>query len=121
MSTTTELIKLSNDWMQAWKDNDMNFLENILAPDFRLLTSELWVMPREKWLASVPIYKCHSFVYKQQEVRDYGNTAIVQSSYSQNATLNGEDRSGDFLITDVWVKQNENWKVIHRHTSYKKV
>jgi ketosteroid isomerase-like protein len=119
-TTTEELIKLSYDWMQAWKDNDMDFLEDILAPDFRLLTSELWVMPREKWLASVPVYTCHSFEYKQQEVRDYGNAAIVQSNYSQTATLNGEDRSGDFLITDIWVKQNGNWRVAHRHTSYKK-
>ena len=123
MSSTTitdELTKLSHDWMQAWKDNDMNFLENILAPDFRLLTSDLWVMPREKWLALVPVYKCQSFEYKQQEVRDYGNAAIVQSNYSQTATLNGQDRSGDFLITDIWVKQDGNWKVTHRHTSHKK-
>ena len=119
-TTTDELTKLSHDWMQAWKDNDMNFLENILAPDFRLLTSELWVMPREKWLALVPAYKCQSFEYKQQEVRDYGNAAIVQSNYSQTATLNGQDRSGDFLITDIWVNQDGNWKVTHRHTSHKK-
>ena len=119
-TTADELIKLSHDWMQAWKDNDMSFLENILAPDFRLVTSELWVMPREKWLTAIPVYKCLSFEYKHQEIRDYGNAAIVQSYYSQTATLNGQDRSGDFLITDVWIKQNGNWKVVHRHTSHKK-
>jgi len=35
-TTTDELIKLSHDWMQVWKDNDMNFLKNIPAPGFRM-------------------------------------------------------------------------------------
>ena len=122
MSTTAnELKELSVAWMKAWKDYDMPFLENILAPEFRLLTSELWIMPKEQWLANVPNYICEEFQYRQQEVRDYGNTAIVQSLTSQKANFNGQDRSGDFLITDVWVKHTDGWKVVHRHTSYKKV
>jgi ketosteroid isomerase-like protein len=120
-NTADELKRLSVAWMKAWKDNDMAFLENILAPDFRLLTSELWIMPKEQWLANVPKYACEEFQYKQQEVREYGNTAVVQSLTSQKANFNGQDRSGDFLITDVWVKNADGWKVVHRHTSYKKV
>ena len=119
--TVDELKELSIAWMKAWKNNDMPFLENILAPDFRLLTSELWVMPREQWLANIPNYICEEFEYRQQEVREYGNTAIVQSFTSQKANFNGQDRSGDFLITDVWVKHTDSWKVVHRHTSYKKI
>ena len=120
-NTTDELKELSVAWMKAWKDNDMAFLENILAPDFRLLTSELWIMPKEQWLANVPKYTCEEFQYRQQEVREYGDTAIIQSLTSQKANFNGQDRSGDFLITDVWVKNTDGWKVVHRHTSYKKV
>jgi ketosteroid isomerase-like protein len=120
-TTIEELKKLSVAWMQAWKDNDIAFLENILAPDFRLLTSELWIMPREKWLANIPNYICEEFEFKEMEVREYGNTSIVQSFYFQKANFNGQDRSGDFLITDVWVKHTDAWKVAHRHTSYRKV
>ena len=119
-NTADELKELSVAWMKAWKDNDMLFLENILAPDFRLLTSELWIMPREQWLANIPNYICEEFQYRKQEVREYGNTAIVQSLTSQKANFNGQDRSGDFLITDVWVKHTDGWKVVHRHISYKK-
>ena len=119
--TIEELKELSVAWMQAWKDNDIAFLENVLAPDFRLITSELWIMPREKWLSNIPNYICEEFEFKEMEVREYGNTAIVQSFYFQKANFNGRDRSGDFLITDVWVKHTDEWKVVHRHTSYKKV
>jgi len=32
--TADELTELSVAWMKAWKNNDMPFLENILAPTF---------------------------------------------------------------------------------------
>ncbi len=38
---------------------------------------------------------------------------------SQEATLNGQDRSGTFQITDVWVKNKNRWQVVHRHTNLK--
>ena len=117
----THLKKLSADWMQAWKENNMPLLETILAPEFRLITSEFWIMPRQVWLDNIPNYICHEFRYLEQEVRLYGNTAIMQSCSSQKAEFKGNDRSGDFLITDVWVQQpGGNWQVVHRHTSYKK-
>ena len=119
--TIDELKELSVAWMQAWKDNDIAFLEKVLAPDFRLLTSELWIMSREQWLANIPNYICEEFAFKEMEVREYGNTGIVQSVYFQKANFKGQDRSGDFLITDVWVKHADGWKVVHRHTAYKKI
>ena len=119
--TIDELKDLSVAWMQAWKDNNIPFLEKILAPEFRLLTSELWIMPRDQWLANIPNYICEEFEFKLQEIREYGNMGVVQSNYSQKANFNGQDRSGDFLMTDIWVKQDEEWKVVHRHTSYKKI
>ena len=32
-------------------------------------------------------------------------------SYFQAAKLNGENLSGNFLITDIWVKRDGAWKV----------
>jgi len=119
--TIEHLKQRSADWMQAWMDNNMTLLENILAPEFRLITGEFWIMPRQMWLDNVPNYTCSEFTYHEQEVRMYGNTAIMQSRTSQKAAFNGNDRSGDFLITDVWVLQPDGtWQVVHRHTSYKK-
>lgn len=119
--TIEHLKQLSADWMQSWMDNNMPRLETLLAPEFRLVTGEFWIMPRQVWLDNIPNYKCSEFRYHEQEVRLYGTTAIMQSRSSQKATFNGNDRSGDFLITDVWVQQPEGtWKVAHRHTSYKK-
>jgi ketosteroid isomerase-like protein len=39
--------------------------------------------------------------------------------FDQQATLNGRDRSGTFQITDIWVKNDQGWQVVHRHTNLK--
>ena len=120
--TKKELEQLSWDWMNAWKANDMVLLEKILAPDYRLLAlinGELVSINREKWLKTVPMYIPKSFRYYDFDIRVYGNTAIVQSKFDQEATLNGQDRSGTFQVTDVWVKNKNGWQVVHRHTTLK--
>lgn len=116
------LERLSWDWMNAWKAKDTVFLDKILAPDYRLLAvlnGELISMSREKWLKTVPFYIPRNFRYYDFDIRIYGNTAVVQSKFDQEATLNGQDRSGTFQITDVWVKNKGGWQVVHRHTNLK--
>ena len=120
--TKKELERLSWDWMNAWKAKDTVLLEKILAPDYRLLAlmnGELVSINREKWLKTVPVYIPKSIRYYDFDIRIYGNTAIVQSKFDQEATLNGQDRSGTFQITDVWVKNESGWQVVHRHTTLK--
>ena len=120
--TKKELEQLSWDWMNAWKAKDMVVLEKMLAPEYRLLAlinGELVSINREKWLKTVPMYIPKGFRYYDFDIRLYGNTAIVQSMFDQEATLQGQDRSGTFQITDIWVKNKNDWQVVHRHTNLK--
>lgn len=108
--------------MKAWKAKDIGFLEKILAPEYRLagiFNGELATWDRKKWLEVVPFYIPKSFRYYNFDIRVYGNTAIVQSLFDLEATLYGKDRNGSFLITDTWVKNKNQWQVVHRHTSFK--
>ncbi len=117
-----EIEQLSWDWMNAWKAKDMILLEKILAPEYRLLAvinGELATMDRKKWLETVPVYIPKNFRYYNFDIRTYGNTAVVQSMFDQEATLNGQDRSGTFQITDIWIKNKYGWQVVHRHTNLK--
>ena len=124
MATTTgaerELKGLSVAWMQAWKDRDRATLERLLAEDFVLVlsTSTERSVGRARWLEmALGGYKCESFEYKSQHVRLLGATAIVASVYTQKASVAGEDRSGDFFLTDVWQQRGGRWQVVARYSS----
>lgn len=114
---------LENRWMNAWKNKDEKTAREIMADDFTLTSAFLKGkdMNKEEWLAlgmKVNGYDCQSFIFDTVQVRMYDNTALVESWYKQQATFNGEERSGNFILTDIWVKQiNGNWQVVSRHSS----
>ena len=50
-------------------------------------------------------------------VRLYGDVATAAYPYFQKSKLNGPGVSGDFLVTDIWVKRDGVWKVAARYSS----
>ncbi len=113
-------IELENRWMTAWKNKDVETARKILSDDFTL-TSSLSsgaLVDKEDWLSKLKVYDCKDFRFDKIQVRIYENTSVVNSWFHQDATANGKDWSGDFLITDVWVKKKDEWQVVSRHASW---
>jgi ketosteroid isomerase-like protein len=115
-----DLIALEHAWMEAWKRHDLGTCAQILADDFTLTsalsTGEL--ADKAQWLAlAAGPFECESFTFHRLIVRGYGNVAVVNAWYSQQATAHGRDWSGEFLLTDVWVQDTNGWRVVARHSS----
>jgi len=113
-------LDLETQWMTAWKNKDVATVRKILSDDFTL-TSSLssgGLVDKEGWIAKLAIYDCKAFRFDKIQVRVYDNTAVVNSWFHQDATANGKDWSGNFLITDIWVKKDEYWQVVARHASW---
>ena len=113
-------LDLETQWMEAWKNKDVETVQKILADDFTL-TSSLssgGLVDKEDWIAKLAIYDCKEFRFDKMQVRVYNNTSVVNSWFHQDASANGKDWSGDFLITDVWVMKDEHWQVVARHASW---
>jgi uncharacterized protein (TIGR02246 family) len=115
-----EITELSIDWMNAWINSDAATLEGILAEDFTLTSSRSTgeLVSRKMWLdmaATEIIGK--SFAYDDIKVRVYGDAAVMNSVATQEATAFGQNWSGKFLLTDVWVRRDGRWKVVTRHGS----
>ena len=113
-------LELETKWMNAWKNKDEKTCRNILADDFTL-TSSLssgGLVDKEGWIAKLEQYHCQDFRFDKIKVRVYDNTCVVNSWFHQDATANEKDWSGDFLMTDVWVNKNGEWKVVARHANW---
>jgi len=112
----TVLPKLSREWMDAWVNVDLAACDRILDADFVLSSARGVLMDRNEWLemAAGP-FAGDSFEWLEMIVRPYDNFAIVHSKTFQKANVNGEDWSGKFLLTDVWILREDGWKVLSRH------
>lgn len=113
--------QLESTWMNAWIAKDQETLNNILSDDFILVSSigAGTLMDKKEWLEkAVSLYHCTLFEIDQIQVKNYGDTAVVYLWSHQEAEANGRPWNGNFLCTDVWVKQNSGWKVVSRHGSW---
>lgn len=114
------LTGLEYKLMDAVKLHDAAALKRLLAEDFTLAgtsVSETFFDKTQYINQTVNELKLDSYEFDKISVRLYGNTAIVNARYKQQANFAGKDYSGDFLFTDVWVREGKYWHIVSRHLS----
>ncbi len=72
---------------------------------------------RDQWLAMLPDYVVHSYQVEEQVVDIDGDCATILHRAHMRATVMGEDRSGTFVISDVWRKRADGWRIWRRHST----
>lgn len=58
------------------------------------------------------VFQPTEVVLRQQEVKDFGDTAIVISDVDYGLLLDGKPTTHHFATTEVFYKQGEEWKLI---------
>ena len=121
-STEEELVALEHEWTQAIVENDMEKLERIVGQEYTLAANNFpggrTRLGRQEWMVTVPVYEVHSYEFANVVVHDYEDSAVVLAELGLRATVRGEDRSGGFTVTDVWVKRNGRWQVVARSSIF---
>lgn len=51
------------------------------------------------------------------KVRTYGDTAVTSYRIAAEAEFEGAKIKRQLCITNVWMKRNENWQIVARHTA----
>lgn len=121
-STEAELVALEHEWVQAILDNDMEKLGLIVAQEYTLAANNFpggkTRLSRQEWMATVPAYEVHSYEFADVVVNEYEDAAVVLADLELRATVRGEDRSGGFAVTDVWVRRDGRWQVVARSSIF---
>ena len=120
-SAEQQIVELQKQWVAAIKNQDDKRISQLQADGFFLAIGvqgmPLRVVAREAWLGNLKSYVTESYSIDDMRVSVYGDTAVVLMLFTQKATVRGQDRSAQFVITDVWVKQKRGWRVAERHSS----
>jgi ketosteroid isomerase-like protein len=123
MSDLTPVIEtMENRWMRGWVARDGKALKALTARDFILLTASKppAILDRPSWLeAAAKRYLCSSYRFADIYVRAWGQTAVFSALLELKATMDGEDWSGTWFVTDIWRKGRvrRGWKLVQRTVS----
>ena len=108
-------------WMKAWIGGQTHLFDTFLDEDFILVStlSKGELTDKAGWISQALNSKTGqsmSFVF--QKVRCYSEFAIVNSIATMKAQADGKDWSGQVLLTDVWIRRGDDFRVVSRHASW---
>jgi Domain of unknown function (DUF4440) len=110
--------KLERDWILAVQHKDKAALDKILAPEFIVRTSTDPERPvlRADWMQeALGKWEIRSYSHHAMAIRAFAAEAVVSFLQTQQATIDGKDRSGDYFVVDLWVVNHGNWQVAARY------
>lgn len=113
------LRERSAEFDRAVQLRDRALAEQVLHPSYALVLVHPApaTMPRERWLEVLPEYVVHRWDVREQVVEVYGDTGTVLTLLEMEATVLGQDRSGLFVTTDTWLREDGEWRVWRRHST----
>jgi ketosteroid isomerase-like protein len=91
---------------------DTSMAEQYLADDYVNINAAGQMLDKNQTVQAVRtgVVKYSSIDVTDERVRVYGDTAIDNVTSNTKLTVDGQDRSGQYRTTIVWVKQNGQWK-----------
>jgi ketosteroid isomerase-like protein len=115
------ISNLERQWAAAFQRKDLASLQGLMADGYALVIAveglPLQVVPRDAWLESLNEYDIQEAVVDHIHVRIYDCVAVAVMLWRQKATLQGQDRSATFMLTDIWLDVSGKWKLAERHSS----
>ena len=117
-SDEQNLKKIEQDWADAHVKRDPTFVQRIISDDFTFVGPAGNIVNKAdyvKEMAGDTIFT--EFKIDELKVRIYGDAAVVVGLASVSAKAKGEEESGQYCFTDVFVKQKGEWKAVSGHVT----
>ena len=111
-------VQIAN-FERAVLQSDAELAMTVLHPDYTLalVLPVPAVMSRERWLEVLPDYHVEAYDVQAQHLQVLGDCAALLQRLTMTATVLGEDRSGTFVISDVWLRRDDGWRIWQRHST----
>jgi hypothetical protein len=119
---TAEITRLEQQWGQALLSRNFDFIESIVAPEFKLVGAgpkgELAITPRAQWMRNARLYKHIGFDERTVDVTTAGGAAVatVEGLWTVQMAEDQPARPIRFAVADTWVLRNHRWQVIARYS-----
>jgi len=113
------LETMENRWMRAWVNADTRTLKALTSRRFRMVmgSKPCVILDAKSWLdAAGSRYVCRSYRFGDIYARRLGSIAVFATQLDLKATMDDQDWSGRFWITDLWTRSTvkRSWRMIER-------
>jgi ketosteroid isomerase-like protein len=119
MDIETEIADRTDRWQLTIEARDREAAASFLADDYALviLQPQPAVVARDEWLRMLPDYHVTGYSVEERIVQARTDLCSVFQRVDQTAIVKGVERSGIFILVDVWVQEADMWRVWRRHST----
>ncbi len=112
--TMRQIIEMERQTKEAMLHRDADFPSRMLAEDYVAITPLGQVTTKQETLAARRSgqLRYESINVSDMVVRLYGDTAVVTARADVKGHQLGEDFSGPYRYTRVWVRRNGRWQTV---------
>ncbi len=110
-----EIDQLEDEWRNAVLSGDIKTMDSLMADDYMAVTPSGTLQSRDEILQDMKSGRMHfnSLVVTDRKIRFYGDTAVVTSLASVQATTPDGQLTGNYRYTRVYVCNAQGiWKVV---------
>jgi ketosteroid isomerase-like protein len=116
-----ELIgALEREWRDALCAKDVDRLRTLIHPRFVLIGTRStgpFILTRDEWLDAIQKRELISIDLDIRDAVIFDQVMIGTIEAKWRVKYLGGEIEDCVLLTDVWVKDDERWKVVRRHSS----
>jgi ketosteroid isomerase-like protein len=116
-----ELIgALESEWRDALCAKDLDRLRSLIHPNFVLIGTRAggpFTMSRDEWLEAIQKREPVSIDLDVSDATVLEEVMIGTVKARWRINYLGREVEDCVLLTDVWVKKDDRWRVIRRHSS----
>jgi hypothetical protein len=118
-SDEQELIKMENDWLQAFFENDGAFADRFLADDYMGTDEHGDIKTKAQEIAEIKAgaHLSTSGVLDNIRVRVHGDAAVVTGRRIMKGLFQGKEYRSPYLWTDIFIKRGGRWQCVASHVS----
>lgn len=114
-----QIKKLSDQGREAALKGDASWLEKNTTDDYTNIGGSGTMLTKSEVieLRKSGDVKYSDIQTSDSKVRVHGNTAILTATASLKGTLKGNDISGTYRISQMWLKEGGNWKLANMQST----
>ena len=111
---------LEREWRDALCGKDMERLRSLMHPDFVLIGTRSagpFMMHRDEWLDAIQRREVDAIDVEVQDATAVGDVMIGTVQARWRLKYLGRVIEDCVLLTDVWIKEDDRWVAIRRHST----
>ncbi|HET7709259.1 MAG TPA: nuclear transport factor 2 family protein [Sphingomicrobium sp.] len=119
---TAEITRLEQQWGEAFVKRDFEFIDRIVAPEYRLVGAapddRHAITLRAEWMKNARLFVHHAFTVETVDVNRVGETAVASARglWTVSFREGAPPTPIRFFVTDTWLRRGGKWQVIHRYS-----